>query len=426
MRRSLGGLWLVGLLLAPIGPSVAHAQEFPEPTNREFTLDIYEGTPIGSAQIVGMGGVSAATAKGSSGILTNPAAAGVRLTTSNGTWDWDWHFVTQTPGLGADPDNNGIEDEEEVRYDRNFTFGVVLQYKDWGIGVAGRTQTFKNAFADAMNDKIVTTATAQTEIGKLSLAHYILDGQVVVGGGFRFVSMDVKSETVDRTENGMGAGNIAEATVASISGAGLEVGGLWKPTDQSFRVGGAFSLPVIGDEIELPKIGGVPCDPLDCAGYILPERLKVPWRASAGVAYRHAPTAWNKRVESEWRDERALLVGVDLVMTGKTEKGYGVEAYGQNRLQPSGRKYSFSLRGGVEYEWFPGKLRIRGGSYYEPSRYKDPDGNNISGRVHLTVGFDWSFYTVKVWDYVYRLQISTWGDAAPKYGVAGVSVGFWH
>lgn len=421
--RVFGWLWLLGLLLSPIGSSDAHAQDFPEPTNRQFTLDIYDGTAIGSAKIVGMGGVSAATAMGSSGILTNPAAAGIRLTTSNDTWDWDWHFDTQTPGLGSDPDNNGIEEEEALEYERNFTLGLVVQYKDWGIGIAGRSKTFKNAFVDEMNEDIVTTVTAETELLKVSVAHYILDGQIVVGGGLRALSMDLLSETVNG-ENSV----IPEAIVASITGASFEAGGLWKPANQSFRVGGTISLPVVGDEFDLPILAGEsqPCDPLDCAGYILPERLKVPWKASAGVAYRLAPTAWNKHVESEWRDEKALLVGLDLVMTGKTHKGYGVEAYGQHQLQPSGRKHSLSMRGGVEYEWFPGKLRVRGGSYFEPSRYKDPNGNNIPGRLHLTIGFDWSFYTLKVWDYKYRLQVSMWGDGADRYGVAGFSVGFWH
>jgi hypothetical protein len=414
--RRLTGLWLVGMLLSPIGSSDAHAQDFPEPTNREFTLDIYEGTPIGSAQIVGMGGVSAATSMGSSGILTNPAAAGVRLTTSNDTWDWDWHFVTQSPALGSDPDNNGIEDDEEVTYDRNFSAGLVLQYKDWGVGFAGRTQTFKNTSEDLMVPATQTTVTAETDVVKMSLAHYIFDGQLVLGGGFRYVSLELSSG------NTRGDVIVPEAILATIDGISFETGALWKPKNQSFRVGGALSLPVVADEL----IADGCDDPLDCAGYILPEKLKVPWRASAGVAYRFAPTAWNKRVKSEWRDEKALLVGLDLVMTGTTHQGYGVEAYGQHQLQPSGRKHAFSMRGGVEYEWFPGTLRVRGGSYFEPSRYKDPNGKNIPGRVHLTIGFDWSFYTLKVWDYKYRLQVSVWGDGAEKYGVGGFSVGFWH
>jgi hypothetical protein len=415
--RAFGGLWLLAVV-SPIGTPVSHAQEFSAPTSRNFTLDIYQGTAIGSAQIVGMGGVSAATSLGSSGILTNPAAAGVRLTTSNDTWDWDWHFDTQTPGLGSDPDNNGIEEDEELNYERNFTIGFVLQYKDWGAGFSARTQEFQNAFANAMDETLETRVSAETNIGKFSVAHYIFDGQLVLGGGARFVSMKLSSETLNSDEEVV----VPAANLATIQGASFETGALWKPRNQSFRVGGTLSLPVIADDIESDGCD----DPLDCAGYILPERLKVPWRASVGTAYRYAPTAWNKRVDSDYRDERALLLGVDLVMTGQTEKGYGVEAYGQHQLQPSGRTYSFSLRGGVEYEWFPGKLRVRGGSYFEPSRYKDPEGNKIPGRLHLTVGFDWSFYTLKVWSYKYRLQVSTWADGAEDYGVAGLSVGFWH
>jgi hypothetical protein len=64
------------------------------------------------------------------------------------------------------------------------------------------------------------------------------------------------------------------------------------------------------------------------------------------------------------------------------------------RLQPAGRSISIGARAGVEYEWVPGRFRIRGGSYYEPSRYQDGMGEDVPGRFHATLGLD-----VRVWSF---------------------------
>ncbi len=398
----MGALGSLGLA------SPAWAQEFPAPTKQDYTLDLYQGNAIGSAKIVGMGGVATAIAQGSTGMLTNPAAAGVRPTTSNDTWDWDVHFVTQTPSLGQDTDNNGIDDED-VDFRPSFTVGGVVQYKDWGLGATLLQQTLENSFSDAGEERSVR---AQTHLYKFSFAHYLLDAQLVVGVGARIVQLTVDSDT----------GTDSAVELARLTGGSFESGVLWKPNGKSYRLGGTISLPVVVDDIKIDK----DCDPLDCAGYVLPKRLRAPWVATLGFANRRAPTEWNQRVKSQWRDEKAFTWGVDLVITGTTTKGYGLEAFGQHQLQPSGRKTSVSLRGGVEYEWYPGTLRVRGGGYYEPSRFKDTEGKNIPGRVHTTLGLDWAFWSFQLWSNKYRPQLSVWADAAEKYGVTGISIGFWH
>ena len=147
---------------------------------------------------------------------------------------------------------------------------------------------------------------------------------------------------------------------------------------------------------------------------------------SVGFASRHAPTAWNQWVKSRWRDEKALLWAVDLVMTGTTHRGIGLEAFARNQLQPSGRTVDLSVRAGVEYEWFPGKFRIRGGSYFEPSRFRDPNNNDIPGRIHFTAGFDWRLWQFGFWDEQYRLRLSFNTDVASQFSNGGFAIGFWH
>ncbi|HLU65845.1 MAG TPA: hypothetical protein VKZ63_06190, partial [Kofleriaceae bacterium] len=126
------------------------------------------------------------------------------------------------------------------------------------------------------------------------------------------------------------------------------------------------------------------------------------------------------------RDERYLLLAADLVVTGHVPHGHGVEAFSRMQLQPSGRDVGVSPRLGAEYEWLPGRLRVRGGSYWEPSRFRDPRGEDVRGRLHLTLGLDVRIWQFCFWNERYRLRLSVTGDGADGYGNGGLSIGFWH
>jgi hypothetical protein len=121
-----------------------------------------------------------------------------------------------------------------------------------------------------------------------------------------------------------------------------------------------------------------------------------------------------------FRDEQAVTLAADLVVTGATGNGYGIEAFGMQQLQRSGASVALSLRGVVEYEWLPGRLRLRGGAYWEPARF---DG--VGGRFHTTVGAE-----LAVWQFYFlgqrRLRLAFTADVASRYRNAGVSIGFWH
>jgi hypothetical protein len=155
-------------------------------------------------------------------------------------------------------------------------------------------------------------------------------------------------------------------------------------------------------------------------GYILPGHARAPARLVAGGAYRWAPTAWNQQVPGPFRDEYALIVAGDLVVTGPTASGAGVEAFGLHQLQPSGRHTVVGVRGGVDAEVMPGRLRLRGGSYWEPGRF---DG--VGGRIHATFGIDLRVLAFQLWG-ERRGRISLTGDVAERYRNLAVSIGFWH
>jgi hypothetical protein len=152
----------------------------------------------------------------------------------------------------------------------------------------------------------------------------------------------------------------------------------------------------------------------------LPDRVVTPAQFSAGVAYRWAETAWNQQVGGTFRDEVAVTALADVVITGPSPDAYGLDAFGIEELERSGRHSSISVRGGVEYEWVPGRFRVRGGSYWEPNRFE-----GVAGRLHATFGIEGRVLEFQAWGRR-RGRITLTGDVAAGYRNLGLSIGFWH
>lgn len=417
--------WLVAVALA--APSGASAQEdggrqHRPIVSRDYAIDLHQGAALGSVRAVGMGGTGVATGVGSAGALFNPAAVAVRPETSRGEWDWDWHFDYLSSAPGTDHDNDGLPQE------RRFgpldgplvTAGLVGQYRGWGLGVSFLFSKHPIERSDAL------TVIPSVLVGRLDLARSFLGDQLTVGAGFRSGTFQIAQSVDD-------GGGPESTDLFSMGGAALEVGALWRPRAGDVRIGAAASLPVTGDEVEVDE-----CDPLDCGGdpaamdgdpddgFILPERAVLPWQVSIGAAWRRAATAWNRPVAGDWRDERHVLFAADLVVTGHVPGAFGVGAFSAGRLQPSGRDVGISPRLGVEHEWVPGRFRVRGGTYWEPSRFRDPEGDPIVGRLHLTAGLDLRVWQFGLWGDRHRVRLSLTSDLARNYGNGGISIGFWH
>jgi hypothetical protein len=200
----------------------------------------------------------------------------------------------------------------------------------------------------------------------------------------------------------------------NVNGAGLELGATWAPRRQSFRAAAALATPIAGGNVS-------GCDPMDCVGWILPQKIVSPWRLAAGGSYRFSQSDWNQLVGGYFRDEKAVTVAADVIVTGSSDDAFGLEAFGQHELQRSGRHPSFGVRGGAEYEWLPGRLRVRGGSYWEPSRFV-----GVPGRLHATFGLEVRVFQFWLWGTLRRGRISLTSDIAEHYRNGGLSIGFWH
>jgi hypothetical protein len=393
VRPALFGIVLV---VAAAGTAGTAAAEEPQPiTDRDWALDLWSGAALGSVRIVGMGGVKVALAEGSSGTLGNPAAPAARKATSTGRWDWDWHLDALEAVYASDFDNNGIVDD--ARSSTSATAGLAGMYYQWGAALVVSTHRERlGAPAGAGEPDLTAIAT----LAKLAVARTWADETWTVGAAFRFGTLTVEQ------------GN----PLFTITGAGLEGGALYRPFREDLRVGATLALPVTGRNVDNPN-----CDPLDCEGHILPERVAVPWELAAGVAWRFGPTRWNQWVGGKFRDERGVIVGADLRLTGAVDDGMGLESFGRGLWQRSGRSLSLGAHAGVEWEALPGRLRLRGGTYWEPGRFVD-----VSGRPHVTAGVEVGFFTFRFWwNKKYRLRMGATGDFAPRFGNAGLSFGFW-
>ena len=104
--------------------------------------------------------------------------------------------------------------------------------------------------------------------------------------------------------------------------------------------------------------------------------------------------------------------------------GVGVESFLFQTVQRSGQSVTISPRLGFESEVWPTRMKIRAGTYLEPSRFVES-----RPRVHATLGFDVSLFKWNVfglWPDDYRWQLTTALDLARAYGSFSAGIGGWY
>ena len=118
------------------------------------------------------------------------------------------------------------------------------------------------------------------------------------------------------------------------------------------------------------------------------------------------------------KDRRYLLVSSDVIIDAPgTTSATGLEGFVAQELERAGAQPTVGLRVGVESEVVHNRLKVRGGTYLEPSRF---GASNY--RVHGTVGAEVRLFKLWGWD----LRLAATFDAAVRYKNLLVGVGFWH
>jgi hypothetical protein len=378
------------------GERVAHAQYAPI-TSRNYNIDDYSGAVVGSEAVVAMAGATIASCEGAETMMVNPASIAVRPETSEGadTWDWGLHADWFKPTSQTDLGNSGGVASTTASSDGLFSFGLLGQWHAWGLGT---NLSYRQAVAQPPGGG--APITSQAQVIELLLARSFLAESLTVGLGVKTGSFSLATGT---------------QSLFDITGGALEMGATFSPGRRSFRLGLTGSLPVTG---RTPSVSS--CNPMSCDGFILPDGVAVPWQLGAGAAYRFAPTAWNHRLAQDYRDERSLMVEGDVMLVGAVPDGVSMDGFLAQEQQRSGDQVSMQVRGGALYEVVPGRLRLRGGSYWEPGRVSDR-----RGRVHGTAGLEWRFFSFHFFGDPYRLQLAMGGDFASRYVNFGLSIGFW-
>ena len=118
------------------------------------------------------------------------------------------------------------------------------------------------------------------------------------------------------------------------------------------------------------------------------------------------------------------LLAISVLLTGPLQNSVGIESFLQRVVARSGERLVYSPRLGLETEVIPSWLKVRAGTYGEPTRFAASNA-----RLHGTLGFDakvfpWSVFGL--FDEKSEWRISGSADLAARYLGWGVSVGVWH
>jgi len=154
------------------------------------------------------------------------------------------------------------------------------------------------------------------------------------------------------------------------------VGVLWNPERGPWRFGMTYSSTIRSDQV-LDTSGGTP---VTVNGLIIPQQVILP--ASLGLGASYAVDSAPFWPGHKW------LVASDLLFTASSTNAVGVESVLAQKIQLVGTDDTVGVRLGSELETIPGRLRLRLGTYYEPSNYQEVTWSlaDRNGGTELTVG----------------------------------------
>jgi len=409
---------LLGLFRQPVA-----AQEALE--RNDFNIDAFTGPVLGSSRVVGMAGAHTALATDIDGAHWNPASFGSRPPYELDWFEYGLSLSYFAPGLfGADDFfNNGSGIDVD-----GFSFlslGLRFQFGNFGFGGDTRIQTYTTGSGDDEVDILMI----ESHVG---VAYAFFDGQIIFGLGARVA--DLRINLPDDTR------------LTHFTGAGVEGGLLLKLADFPWRLGVAGRSPV-ESHAELVEGVEVIAGVKTVRGIIIPNKVYMPWQVQIGFAWQFGARPLNRKwipaedpqvgLESENEeaiDERTRneyrvipriywLISADLILTGPTSNGIGVDGFVEQVRRRSGEDLSLGFHLGAETEIVDNRLKLRAGFYLEPARNSDS-----VLRPHGTAGlevrmFDWDFFGCFK---PFGLKVSLTVDGAERYLDIGIGIGVWH
>ncbi len=444
------------IALGTVGtPSVSISQ----PLDPDAEVDLFQGPLLAPLRVLALGGAYGGYGEDLAGMVANAASTAVRPLREVR------HVEFGASGSVSIPidlfENNDFDNSGDVDNDYSdfvyVTGGLVLKVGSFGLGATSEIQRYEIAGSDA-NPNASPVTFSKTRV---QAAWGGLGGQLNVGGGVRLTTMGI----------GIAGHEILYA------GASPELGLLVKPVSVPFRFGVTYRLATIaqetiGSDEELPlslpdsvvspweletgisfQLGPRPfniyfSDPEDAddsAERAVKAARDARRRASTFEIDGEVATAREEnlrgledaalaRLERRLLDERddviadlpreRVLVLLSVLTTGPVEHGVSIDTFlsqadgtnlGSTR---SGGAVNFSPRFGIEAEAIPNWLVLRGGSYYEPSRFGGV------GRQHFTFGASLRVFSASFWglfpEWPYSIDAAM--DLAPRYESVSASI----
>lgn len=273
-RRQATTLLAGPLLLAAFHSVTVQAQT--PITENDFNIDLYTGPILGGGRAMGMGGAYTAIAEGLDGAPWNPAAYGSRTLWQLKWFEWEITGSLMFPGGFASNDfyNSGTTEGFAVDRFLFVTLGARLQFGDVGVGFLPQWRTF------TLDDGTGSPVDVTFNQGHAGFAYQLHNGQIVIGGGWRFAKVSLRD-----------ANNLE---LVSTSGNSAELGVLVRYEDQPWRLGVATKTPVATDADNVS--GLMVQDGVSSAGgLVLPRRAYMPWELQVGFAYQFGDRPLNQR-----------------------------------------------------------------------------------------------------------------------------------
>ncbi|HMJ13731.1 MAG TPA: hypothetical protein VK524_20075 [Polyangiaceae bacterium] len=453
-----------------------------------YSVDLQQGAVLASSRVTGLAGAYVAIAEGVDGNPMNPAAPSVRVPWSFDHFDYDLGLSFSLPIALHDGDFFNSQGSDRTQSeDQELLFlnaAANLQFGTWGFGLTLDLQQYGLDRAAVAGSAQKDELGGQFALAHLIVSNAFSDGQLLIGAGIRSTALSVvnTANSTDRelfstTGAGLSAGVLWRPNEERFRvGAAVHSAVTTRPNKDSTDI----LYEGTDDELWLPNQVTVPWDVnLGVAVQLGPRPFNPRWydpslllaRVRRAMAAREAARARRRellveRSRTEGRDsqaataaieaeleaqaaldemrleleerrvERALrervrrmprsyvLIASSLVISGEAENAVGIESFLDRAVNRSGEAVVVSPRLGVESEVIPEWLKLRAGSYAEPTRFR-----HGSTRVHGTFGFDlnvlpWSVFGLFHEETEWRLSGAL--DAAPRYVGGGVSIGMWH
>ncbi|HEX2679080.1 MAG TPA: hypothetical protein VHM19_20665, partial [Polyangiales bacterium] len=447
----------------------------------DFDIDLVTGPVLGPGRIVGIGGAYTALASSIEAAGWNPAAYAAR-----GLWETDWFEWDLTGSLvpqtikNSDFDNNG---ESGFTYD-NFIFGAVgigfrfgafgtgalLNIQDYEIGETAELSLVVMSYGVGyalLDGQLVFGAGLRTAV--LTISDRVTGEDLVdfagsapeAGAVLRLAGKPWRLGLAARMpvqSNGNGDTLVAAGlTLPRRVRLPWEVqaGFAWQLGSRPLNLAWVNPHDVeqrlreqMLRERELRAANELERERVDERLLLAQQRVPPAW-ASNELRERYQPrdATWQleevgRRQREEQRlgeeitreeaareravqrlSRRFLLLSADMILVGPTDNGVGLESFLSQQRQTSGAGTTLGVRIGAEGEPIANWVKMRAGTYFEPSRF-----DSAGYRVHATTGFDVRLFTWDLFGLVddFTVLFGASADVAERYLNVGVGLGLWH